>query len=392
MDGGRPPGSYPETERSPVAAALAALLVAMSGCTIRVASDAGGASPAKGSPKNDAGSSRSSGRAGGGEVTIEQSGEAPPRSPVAEVVDDVLPSVANVRVTSVTSDAFGNPAEGRGEGSGVVIDENGVILTNNHVVAGAVRVTVVLGDRELKGTIIGTVPEKDLAVIRVSDDNLDPITIGHSDELRLGDSVLAVGFPLGLSGGPTVTRGILSGSSRVIQPQGGPKLEGLLQTDAAINPGNSGGALVDRSGALVGINTAAATPSAAENTGFAIAIDNALPVVEEILNDPPEERAWLGVFLGPVDPSVAAQLDIPPTTRGALISGVVPGGPAQAAGLQEGDVITAVDGAPVESTEQLVETLRELDPGDTVELTIVDSDGERSVEVELAQRPVTLED
>jgi S1-C subfamily serine protease len=192
----------------------------------------------------------------------------------AAVAQRVLPGVVYVRV-----EGFG----GTGAGSGVVIDREGTILTNNHVVAGASEVTVVFNDgrhdEPLRGEVVGTAPERDLAVVRVDAGDLTPVELGRSGDLRLGDPVLALGFPLGL--GPTVTQGIVSGLERTIEPSGGPRLEGLLQTDAAINPGNSGGALVDANGRLVGINTAGA--GFAENIGFAIAIDQARPVVEEIL-------------------------------------------------------------------------------------------------------------
>jgi len=223
---------------------------------------------------------------GGGESIPGQAQTTAPR-PAAQVgrtidgavvVERVLPGVVNVRV-----EALGRS----GAGSGVVIDREGTILTNNHVVAGASEVTVVFNDgrhdEPLRGEVVGTAPERDLAVIRVDADDLTPVELGRSGDLSLGDPVLALGFPLGL--GPTVTQGIVSGLERTIEPSGGPRLEGLLQTDAAINPGNSGGALVDAAGRLIGINTAAA--GFAENIGFAIAIDQAQPVVEEILNQPP---------------------------------------------------------------------------------------------------------
>ncbi len=203
---------------------------------------------------------------------------------LADAVERVLPSVVNVRTRS-----FGG---GAGEGSGVVLDRRGIIVTNNHVVEGTTSVSVVFNDelhrRPLAGTVIGTAPERDLAVIRVRATNLVPLRVGRSSTLRLGDAVFAVGFPLGL-GGPTVTSGIVSGLDRTIEGRNG-KLTGLLQTDAAINPGNSGGALVDRFGRLIGINTAAVSHASAENVGFAIAIDGALPVITRIRRVPEASR------------------------------------------------------------------------------------------------------
>lgn len=320
------------------------------------------------------------------EVTITQDDVAPPRSPLAEVVAEALPSVVNVKVTSLNTAGLG-----RGEGSGVVIDEGGVILTNFHVVQGAVNVEIVFNDDHgrMNGRVIGGIPERDLAVIRVNADDLDAIEIGRSSNLRLGDDVLAIGFPLGLGNSPTVTKGIVSGLDRNIDAgDSGLHLEGLLQTDAAINPGNSGGALVDRAGRLVGVNTAAASAGFAENIGFAIAIDEALPVIREILDEPPEERAWLGVSISSVDSSSdAAQLGVDPDVRGAAIQLIFPNNPAQDAGLEVGDVIVRLGGEPVASAEDLTEALSRFDPGDQVEVVIVNASGTETVDVVLAQRP-----
>ncbi len=178
----------------------------------------------------------------------------------------------------------------------MILRRDGLILTNNHVVEGSTGVSVSFNDdvheTPLDGTVIGTAPERDLAVIRVDADDLVPVELARSSALRLGDVVIAIGFPLGL-GGPTVTSGIVSGLDRTIEGRNG-DLTGLLQTDAAINPGNSGGPLVDRSGRLVGINTAGIRQSDTENIGFAIAIDEALPVIERISEGPVADRGLAG--------------------------------------------------------------------------------------------------
>jgi putative serine protease PepD len=316
--------------------------------------------------------------------TVTTAGPAP--SAEAEVVARVLPSVVNVRTTLFDGS--------RGEGSGVIVARGGIIVTNFHVVEGAQSLRVAFNDsrnrRPLSAGVVGTAPERDLAVLRVQATDLSPVRLGRSSTLRLGDGLLAIGFPLGL-GGPTVTRGIVSGLNRTIQPQEGLTLEGLLQTDAAINPGNSGGALVDLAGRLVGINTAAAQASTAENIGFAIAIDEALPVIREIQSKPQDRRAWLGVSVDSVDSAVAAvQLGLDPSVRGAVVISVVPAGPAAAAGIREADVIVAVDGSAVRSSADLTRALGQLDPGDQVTLEIVDSLGPRRVKVTLAKRPATL--
>jgi S1-C subfamily serine protease len=334
------------------------------------------------------------------QVRIRQSDQAPPHSSISEMVERVLPSVVNVKVEALSFDAFGNQSEAKGEGSGVVIDPNGVILTNNHVVRDAVSVRVVFNDGRgpVDGTVIRTIPDRDLAIIKVPASGLDAMTIGHSDRLKLGDSVVAVGFPLGL-GGPTVTQGIVSGLDRDIQVAEGAgslKLRGLLQTDAAINPGNSGGALVDLNGQLVGINTAAAQASTAENVGFAIAIDKALPVITGALADPEKALPWLGVQVAPTEPQIKEELGLPADLEGAAVVGVFPDSPAEDAGIRpfsdgpDGEVIVAIEREEITSSEDLTDTLSRYRPGDVITLELY-SDGEtRTLDVELARRPATF--
>jgi len=308
---------------------------------------------------------------------------------LSAVIERVLPSVVNVQTTSVVQDVFGDTTQGQGSGSGVIIDEDGIILTNHHVITGAVDVKVVFnGGRAMEGRVVATLREKDLAVVKVRATNLEAIAIGRSDSLKLGDQVIALGYPLGL-GGPTVTSGIISGENRNIQPQGGVRLEGLLQTDAAINPGNSGGALVDRAGQLVGINTAAGAPAAAENLGFAIAIDGALPQIRESLEDPPEQRAWLGVSLVDLEPATATQLGLEPDLEGALVVEVFADSPAESAAIEQGDVVTGIGDIQVSSADDLVAALGEWDPGELAELKVTGSAGSRTETVELGQRQLT---
>ena len=300
---------------------------------------------------------------------------------LADVVERVLPSVVNVRTKS-----FGG---GEGDGSGVVLDRAGIIVTNNHVVEGTTSVTVVFNDQRhthpLPGTVIGTSPERDLAVIRVAATDLIPLRLARSSSLRLGDTVVAVGFPLGL-GGPSVTSGIVSGLDRTIDGRNG-KLTGLLQTDAAINPGNSGGALVDRLGRLVGINTAGVRLAEAENVGFAIAIDGALPVIERIRNQTPATQTWLGIAFGSVDSDAAAvQLGLDASVRGAAVTVVYPGGPGEDADLAVGDVITVADDVPIDSAADLAKLLARRKPGDELDLELIDSRGPRLVTVKLTRR------
>lgn len=302
-------------------------------------------------------------------------------SSLADVVERVLPSVVNVRTKS-----FGG---GEGDGSGVVLDSAGIIVTNNHVVEGTTSVTVVFNDerhsKPLAGTVIGTSPERDLAVIHVAVTDLIPLRLARSSSLRLGDTVFAVGFPLNL-GGPSVTSGIVSGLNRTIDVSNG-KLTGLLQTDAAINPGNSGGALVDRLGRLVGINTAGVRLAEAENVSFAIAIDGALPVIERIRNETPATQAWLGIAFNSVDSdSAAVQLGLDASIRGAAVTVVYPGGPGEDADLAVGDVITVADDVPIDSAADLSRLLAKRKPGDEVDLELIDSRGPRLVTVQVTRR------
>ena len=328
-------------------------------------------------------------------IALAQSGQTPPPSSLAEMVKRVLPSVVNVRVTTVAVDPFGGTQEAKAEGSGVVIDRNGIILTNNHVIAGAVTVNVLFNDgrASLKGTVVGADAQHDLAVIKVQATDLTPITIGRSGALELGDQVTAIGFPLDL-GGPSVTNGIVSGLNRTVSVQaenGVEHLTGLIQTYAAINPGNSGGPLVDALRQLVGINTAGVQAGSAENVGFAIAIDEALPVIHQIVTEPPARRAWLGISAASVDSDVAAQqLGLPAGTRGAVVVAVIPGGPAGTAGLKEGDVIVAIGATAIRSSEDLSSAIARYVPGQSASITVVNGSGRGTVQVTFAQRPAGL--
>ncbi|MEA2498404.1 MAG: putative serine protease PepD [Actinomycetota bacterium] len=330
-------------------------------------------------------------------IDLTQSTGDSPHSSTADVVEKVLPSVVNVRVTALNVDALGQPVEGKGEGSGVIIDSSGIILTNNHVVAGATEVKIVFNDGRdpVAGQVVGTDPLEDVAVVKVPEGGLQAIELGQSDSLRLGDDVIAVGFPLGL-GGVTVTKGIVSAIDRTIDvgSSGGEAehLKNLLQTDAAINPGNSGGALVDSAGRLVGINTAAAQAGSAENIGFAIPIDGALPVARSIIRDPQAPRPWLGVTIQSVDSAaVAGQLDLDSDVRGAYVADLFPDSAAADAGIQKGDVITRIGDQEVDSGTALTSALSHYSPGDEVEVELV-RDGETVVvTATLGTRPTGLQ-
>jgi S1-C subfamily serine protease len=303
----------------------------------------------------------------------------------ADVVARVLPGVVNVRTIGLDGS--------KGEASGVVIDRHGVIVTNNHVVRDARSLTVSFNDgrhaKAVRATVLGMAASRDLAIIQVKLDDLVPVPLGRSSKLRLGDSVLAIGFPLDLGGGPTVTQGIVSGLDRTVHADDGPDLQGLLQTDAAINPGNSGGALVNAGGELIGINTIAAT--GAENIGFAIAIDGARSVIDELRSKRAGSQAWIGVTFDSVASSAAAvQVGLQPDTRGAAVVAIFSATPASRAGLQEGDVVVAVDGKPVRSAADMNKAVAAHRPGDSLVLDVVDQSGPRRATVKVVRRPATL--
>ena len=271
----------------------------------------------------------------------------------------------------------------------MIFDRDGLILTNNHVVEGTTSVTVSFNDGEhdqpLPAEVVGTEPGRDLAVLRVKARDLEPVELARSSALRLGDPVIAIGFPLDL-GGPTVTSGIVSGLDRTIEGPNG-DLTGLLQTDAAINPGNSGGPLVDRAGRLVGINTAGIREDGTEGIGFAIAIDGALPIIDELSRGAPTTEAWLGISFSSVDSeSAAVQLGLDSSTRGAAVTAVYPGGPGAKADLAVGDVIIAADDVPIRNANALAKAIAARKIGDEIDLEVIDSRGPRLATVEVARR------
>ncbi|HVF64612.1 MAG TPA: trypsin-like peptidase domain-containing protein [Casimicrobiaceae bacterium] len=262
----------------------------------------------------------------------------------------------------------------QGLGSGVLLDNEGHVLTNNHVVQDATQLAVVVPDGTLRqGRLIGTDPDTDLALLRIDPKGLKPIAIGNVKELAVGDVVLAVGNPLGV--GQTVTQGIVSAVGRKgigINP-----IENFIQTDAAINPGNSGGALVDTSGRLVGINTAILSRGGgSEGIGFAIPIDLAQQVVASLQKSGRVTRGYLGVSTA-----------LPRGQKGALVSGVQRGGPADRAGVEPGDVIVRLGEREIAQPDDLLSATLELEPGRRVAIDVVRDGRRQSHEVELGRRP-----
>ncbi len=275
----------------------------------------------------------------------------------------------------------------QGLGSGVIVREDGVILTNNHVVHGADEIIVTLMDgRELKGKVKGTDPRSDLAVVLIDADNLPTVSLGNSDNLRVGDWVLAIGSPLSPEYNHTVTAGIVSATGRRVSGLN-TGVQDFIQTDAAINPGNSGGALVNLSGELIGINTAIASRTGQNSgIGFAISSNLAKDVMQDILKNGKVSRGYLGVDIGPLSDEIAKMADLP-NNDGVLIRAVRPNTAAEKAGVEPGDIVLKVNGKKVRTPAELSSLIGAKDPGDEVKMLINRDGKEKTIKVRLGEFP-----
>ncbi len=308
---------------------------------------------------------------------------------VASALD---PAVATIVVDTSVQNRFGGSSTGTAEGSGFVISNSGstsYLLTNNHVVSGASRVEVILASgRTLTGTVVGTDSVDDLAVVSVQDGGLPQVVFGRSANLQVGQSVVAIGSPLGNQN--SVTSGVISALHRTITAgeQGGGSTENLadvLQTDAAINPGNSGGPLADLGGRVIGVNVA--TSSNGTNVSFAIPSDEAQQVAQELIAHQAIDHPFLGVaFLTPLDAAVAGRSFAGP---GVLVTQVASGAPAAQAGLQVNDVITAVDGTTLDASQSLGGLIAKHHSGDTLKLTVQRGGQTLTLSATLGQRPTS---
>ena len=268
-------------------------------------------------------------------------------------------------------------------GSGVIVSPDGYILTNNHVLKNAKEIQVTLSDgRTFTAKVAGTDPQTDIALIRVQADNLPALTLADSDKVNVGDVVLAVGYPFGV--GQTVSSGIVSGKNRVTSSD---MDEDFIQTDAAINPGSSGGALVDTDGRLIGINTAILSRSGGnQGIGFAVPSNLCRWVMDSLVKNGKVERGLLGVMIQNVTPDLAKALKLDRAT-GALVGDVTPASPADKAGLKSGDVITQLNGQPIEDTSQLKLRVTETTPGSQVHLVVNRNGESKAFDVTLGSVP-----
>ncbi|WP_322026681.1 S1C family serine protease [Burkholderia sp. BCC1977] len=269
-------------------------------------------------------------------------------------------------------------------GSGVIVSPEGYILTNQHVVDGADQIEVALADgRTATAKVIGSDPETDLAVLKINMTNLPTITLGRSDQSRVGDVVLAIGNPFGV--GQTVTMGIISALGR--NHLGINTFENFIQTDAPINPGNSGGALVDVNGNLLGINTAIYSRSGGSlGIGFAIPVSTARTVLESIITTGSVTRGWIGVEPQDVTPEIAESFGLQQKS-GAIVAGVLQGGPADKAGIKPGDILVSVNGEEITDTTKLLNTVAQIKPGSPTKVHVVRKGKEFDVNVVIGKRP-----
>ncbi|ARF83712.1 Do family serine endopeptidase [Burkholderia cenocepacia] len=269
-------------------------------------------------------------------------------------------------------------------GSGVIVSPEGYILTNQHVVDGADQIEVALADgRTATAKVIGSDPETDLAVLKINMTNLPTITLGRSDQSRVGDVVLAIGNPFGV--GQTVTMGIISALGR--NHLGINTFENFIQTDAPINPGNSGGALVDVNGNLLGINTAIYSRSGGSlGIGFAIPVSTARTVLESIITTGSVTRGWIGVEPQDVTPEIAESFGLQQKS-GAIVAGVLQGGPADKAGIKPGDILVSVNGEDITDTTKLLNVVAQIKPGTPTKVHVVRKGKQFDVNVVIGKRP-----
>ena len=302
-----------------------------------------------------------------------------------EVVKALTPSVVQIVTEARAMDLFNQPVPSRGVGTGIILDEQGHILTNNHVIAGAERITVTLSNGEnYPAEQVGGDAQTDVAVIRIDAPGVQAAMLGRSADLQVGQEVIAIGHALGLAGGPTVSKGVVSALGRSIDTSPNNTMVDLIQTDAAINPGNSGGPLVNTRGEIIGINTAIIQGS--RGIGFAINIDDAKIVVAQLMERGYVERGFLGIAPFNISLGLADQLGVP-VTEGILLVRVVPDSGAAKAGLREEDVIVQMGGEAIRNTGELSKFMIANLPGETVTIVFFRGADRKTTQATLGEHP-----
>lgn len=303
--------------------------------------------------------------------------------PVVTISEQVGPTIVGISNMGRSQSFFG-PSElvERGSGSGVTISQDGYIVTNNHVIAGAERLVVNVADgRQFEARLVGADPDTDLAVIKISATNLPVATLGDSNQIRVGELVVAIGNPLGYELARSVTVGVVSAKERSITIQD--RKFKLIQTDAAINPGNSGGALVNSQGYVIGINTVKLVVEGVEGIGFAIPISDAKPIFDQLISQGYISRPSLGIWGVAIDETTAKANNLP---QGIFIREIIMGGAAQKAGIQEEDIIVSINGTKVNSFDDLSNVLKQYKPGDKVTLSVYRQGSQREMPLILGER------
>ena len=306
---------------------------------------------------------------------------------IADVVSKVKPSVVAITTEVIARDFFNRPFTQEGAGSGWIIDENGIIVTNNHVVQGAKAITATLNDgRTFTADINSVFTDRlnDLAIFSIDAQNLPSLEIGNSSTLRVGDWVVAIGNALGL--GIRATEGIVSRQEVSIQVSAGQTLYDLIETSAAINPGNSGGPLVNLAGEVIGITSAKIATIGVEGMGYAISTETAIPIIEELVKNGYVVRPWLGVLLSTVDEFTVLRYNLS-VDKGVFIAQVVPDSPAARAGLQVNDVIISAGGKEITDAQELIRLIHSSEIGQGIEITFWRGDTEMTTAVVPIESP-----
>jgi serine protease Do len=313
--------------------------------------------------------------------------QAPLLPSIADVVAAVKPAVVVITTEVVTFDFFNRPLTQEGAGSGWILDANGIVVTNNHVVEGANSITVTMDDGRtfsVDTKSVFTDRLNDLAILKIDAQNLPTLKIGESSKLRVGDWVVAIGNALGQ--GVRATEGIVSRQNVSIPVGPGQTLDNLVETSAAINPGNSGGPLVNMAGEVIGITSVKLVDVQIEGVGYAISTETAIPIIEELVTNGYVVRPWLGVVLYTVDEFAVTRYELA-VDEGVLITQVGPGSPADKAGLAPGDVITSFAGQKIAPAEDMIQAIRAAEIGKPVEIIFWRGNTENATKATLAERP-----